>query len=142
MKLIRYNTPLTHTNSELEDWFRDPFSSLFRHRFRDLVAGDSRLAADVYEDDENYFAQFHLPGVEKSDLNVKLDPDGSLLVSFETTTNEEAGDSKEVLARASRRLRFPEETDAEAVTATFENGVLTLTVPKTEARKARTIEIA
>ncbi len=139
MKLIRYNTPLTHTTNELADWFRDPFSDLLGHRFRDLVAGDSRLASDIYEDDENYFAQFHLPGVEKKDLTVKLEPDGSLLVSFEKSTDE---DSKEVLARASRRLQFPEETDAEAVKGKFENGVLTLTVPKTEAKKARNIEIA
>ena len=128
MKLIQYKTPLAHTTSELADWVDDPLTDFF---FRDLVAGDSRLAVDVFEDDENYFAQLHLPGVEKKHFSVKLEPDGSLLVSLERTTDDKTG---EVTARANRRLQFSEETDADAVKGKFENGVLTLTVPKTEAR--------
>ena len=144
MKLIRYNHPLDQSINELANWFREPFtefeplSRVLGHRFRDLVSGDSRLAADLFDAGEAYVARFHLPGVAKDALKVNLEPNSELVVAFE---REQSGDEGTELARATRRLVLPEDANADGVKAKLEDGVLTVTIEKTEARKPRTIAI-
>lgn len=147
MKPIHYHHPLTHTLNELNGWFREPFtdfepfSRFLGHRFRDLVGDDSRLACDLFEDDEHYALRFHLPGIAKKDVRVSWEPSGELLVSYER--EEKQGEEDEALvARASRRVALPDGVDPESVTAKLTDGVLTVTVGKAPTLKPRTIEIA
>lgn len=133
MKSIRYNHPLNHTFNELLTEF-DPFSRLLGHRFRDLVNGDSRLAADLFEAEDSYIARFELPGVPKSDVRVNLEPQGELVVSY-----EREGESE--VARAGRRLTLPDDANPEEVSAKLEDGILTVTVGKADVAKPRTITI-
>lgn len=133
MKHIRYNHPLSSSFNELFSEF-DPFSRLLGHRFRDLVSGDSRLPADVFEADDHYVARFQLPGVPKSDVSVNLEPNGELVVSYEREQDSE-------VAKAGRRLTLPEDANAEEVKAKLEDGILTVTVGKAEVAKPRAITI-
>ena len=129
----------------MSDWFRDPFtefepfSRLLGHRFRDVVSGDSRLAVDLFDAGDSYGARFHLPGVLKEDVNVSLEPNAELVVSYE---REQEGEGSPLVARASRRVSLPDDANADAVSAKLEDGVLTVTVGKSDAAKPRSIEIS
>jgi HSP20 family protein len=100
--------------------------------------------ADLSETDDAYVAQVDLPAVNKDQVEVQIQ-DRELIVSGEIT---ELGDSGRRRHRSSRRTgRFefrtylPGDVKADAVTAQLSDGVLTVTVPKSEAAKPRKIEI-
>jgi HSP20 family protein len=103
--------------------------------------------ADLSETDDAYVAQVDLPAVNKDQVEVQLQ-DRELIVSGEITEPQN-GDAKHSRRhRSSRRTgRFefrtylPGEVRADAVSARLSDGVLTVTVPKSEAAKPRKIEI-
>ncbi len=154
MKMNPYSHSLNRTLHELSDWFReplsefDPFSRLLGHQRQNGVIHDHadattatarRLAADLYETDTDYVARFHLPGVRKDDLTIRLEPDATLAVRYETVTGE--GEDPQKTLRAGRTLRLPETINRDSVEATLEEGVLTVTVGKQAPQQSRTISI-
>lgn len=107
---------------------------------------DWRPAADVRETEEAFIVEAELPGMKKADVSVTFE-DGTLTISGERKYEEETNGSK--LRRVersygsfSRSFRLPREIDAENVKAAFTDGILTVSVPKTETVKPRAIEIA
>jgi HSP20 family protein len=87
-----------------------------------------------------------LPGVNKDQVNIQLQ-DRELVISGEIPEPED-GNGHRRRHRSSRRTgRFelrtylPGDVNADAVTAQLSDGVLTVTVPKAEAAKPRTIEV-
>ena len=102
-------------------------------------------SADIKETEEALFVQVELPGLPKEDINIALES-GVLTVSGERQFTQE--DSKENYHRLerlhgkfSRSFRLPRNIEATQVKAQFENGLLTLELPKTEEAKPRQIEI-
>jgi HSP20 family protein len=100
-------------------------------------------AADLSETEDAYVAEVELPGISKDDIHVELN--GQELAI--TGEYKDAGTSGQALHRARRAGRFeyrvllPGQADADKITASLANGVLTVTVPKTETGKPRRIEI-
>ncbi|GED90703.1 Hsp20/alpha crystallin family protein [Streptomyces sp. 6-11-2] len=99
--------------------------------------------ADLHETDEAYVVEAELPGIEREDIDVEIG-DGDLCITGECKQCEREG----VLRRSTRRTgRFeyrallPADVEAEEITATLADGVLTVTVPKAQAAKPRHIEI-
>ena len=147
MKLIRYEKPeFGPSLGRFENWFRngDPFLSvgtwpgLFEWENQDLFGSSSRqMKADLFEDDDHYFARFELPGVKKKDVNIELH-NAVLTVSYEHSHSEAGAESAE---RYSRSISVPDGVDASKISATQADGLLTITMPKEEAKKPRTIEI-
>ena len=142
MKLTRYDYP--KLLGGFDDWFADPFSrsgnlSRLLEGFFDRpeLSGDSRLATDIYEDAENYYARFEIPGVKKEELNVEVDG-GVLTVGFNRKVEE---DTRGETTSFRRAIRLPEGVDAGKITAKLVDGILTVTVAKAEERKPRTIEV-
>ena len=89
--------------------------------------------------------QAELPGVAEKDLKVSVD-DNVLTISAKSARNgERKADGYLVRERRhaayTRSFVLPRDADHEVVTASFEDGLLTLTVPKTEASKARQIPV-
>jgi HSP20 family protein len=87
-----------------------------------------------------------LPGISESDVKIELD-DNVLRISGERKSEQE--ERKQGYYRIerssgafSRSLTLPEGVDADAVKATFDQGVLEVRVPKPEARKPRKVEIS
>lgn len=138
MKLIRYAYPApTDLERVLGTLF--PTSTRFGQAF-DAFAGanDSGTpAADVYEDANSYYVTVELPGARKEDIHVAVE-DAVLTVS---ATRVEKNTEGEARTEYRRSLAVPESLDPAKVTAAYENGVLTVTLPKLEARKPRTITI-
>ncbi len=92
---------------------------------------------DFQEDKDNAYIRAELPGVKREDIRVET-ADGNLTIS--AARKERDGGNEESLA-LSRSVSIPADVQPEKVTAAYENGVLTVTLPKSEARKPRQIEV-
>ena len=110
------------------------------------VAGNA-LALDVYEDDLAYVVHASLPGVEADKINISFQDD-VLTISGEVEqvkTNEDQ--KKRVLlsersyGKFSRSIRLARAVDVDNVEATYENGVLTLTLPKAPEAQPKLIPV-
>jgi HSP20 family protein len=142
MKLARYDHPESRLGS-FESMFRHPFArgSAFAPLFNlaTFPALDTPrvLPADVFEDDPSYHVRFEVPGLKKSDLRLELE-DRVLKVAVQRGTETDAETTREVMSRS---LTLPENVQVDAISAKLEDGMLTVTLPKQEARKPRTIEL-
>ena len=103
-------------------------------------------AMDLVEIDEAFVLRADLPGLGEDDVNIELE-DNVLTVSGERKAEHE--DRREGFYRLerasgsfSRSLTLPKGVDPEAVTASFDRGVLEVRIPKPEQRKPRKISIA
>ncbi len=100
---------------------------------------------DVIENDDNYVVKASVPGFQADDLNVTVQ-DNVLTISGEVKAEEEKkGERYHLHERRwgsfSRSISLPNAVKSEAVEASYENGVLTLTLPKAEEVKCRRITI-
>lgn len=86
-----------------------------------------------------------LPGLSKKDIQITFD-NGALQISGErSVTADENAQFHQIERRRGRfhrSLRFPREVQPEKVKASFEHGVLTIRMPKTEQSRPRKIEIS
>ena len=105
----------------------------------------SSLALDVTENDNAYAITANLPGMNPDDIEVTFH-DGVLTISGETKREEEReGDRALVRERSygkfTRSLRLPQPVDADAIDSSYDNGVLTLTLPKSAEAQPRRISV-
>ena len=158
MSLIRYRYPvglparrgfgLMRRPDVFHGLFADDF---FERFFADMGARPDnavfRPAVDVTEEDGAYKVVAELPGVTGEDVNVEVH-EGVLRLSAERKEEREEEDANHNVYLRERRsgsferaFRLPEQVDADAIEASMKDGVLTVTVPKTEAEKPRQIEV-
>lgn len=126
----------------------DFFSSLRRSFGRGLpaTAGDGDLASwapavDISETDKEYLVKGELPGVKKDDVNVELH-NGVLTLSGERRYEKEDKDEKyhrveRAYGSFSRSFSVPDNVDANAISADFKDGVITVHLPKTAAKEPK-----
>lgn len=104
------------------------------------------LALDVHEDEHSYTVTTELPGVSPERVNVRLDGE-YLLIDADIPEHTVESDKSRALikerrsGRFSRRLRLPQPINAEQVEASYENGVLKLSLPKTPEVQPRVIQV-
>jgi len=149
MTIVRYNYPRT----SLSPWVRgaSPWSSLERELDRLFSTAVSDFATisssgdldhfpvDLFEDQDNHYVRAELPGVDRSAINVEM-VEGFLTISGSRNVPGAGGEEAETF-EFSRSLSIPEAVHADKVAATYENGVLTVTLPKREEAKPRKISI-
>jgi HSP20 family protein len=133
MKFIRYQSPTLPSFGTAFPAFTR-LGGVFDHLLGSAPWAGSP-AADLFEDDANYYVKVELPGVKKEDLAVELE-NAVLTVAGRRAVKTDEGEST---AEFSRSVSVPEGVDPAKITAAYENGVLTLTLPKPEARKPRRI---
>ena len=98
---------------------------------------------DVEETDKNYRLTAELPGMDENDVEVLLQ-DGMLTIRGEKKLENESQNrtfSERFYGRFERQLSFDRDVDQDSVTAAFQNGVLTVTIPKTAQAVERTKRI-
>jgi len=99
---------------------------------------------EVFDDAKAVRVTAELPGLKESDIDLSID-NGLLTISGERKTTEEdreRGWSERFYGRFERRLTLPDGIDEGRAEASFRDGELTVTIPKSEeARKARKIPI-
>ncbi len=103
-------------------------------------------AMDLVETTDEFVLRADLPGVSENDVNIELE-DNVLTISGERRSeHEERKEGYYRVERAhgsfSRSLTLPEGVNAEAVTASFDKGVLEVRIPKPEERKPRKVAIS
>jgi HSP20 family protein len=103
-------------------------------------------AVDLVEDGDQFVLRADIPGVSEQDVKIELDDSILSIYGERKSEREVSGDGFRRVERASgsfrRSLSLPEGVDPEAITASFDRGVLEVRIPKPEARKPRRIEIA
>lgn len=108
--------------------------------------GEFGLAIDVEENDQQYIVRTDLPGVQADHINVRMDG-GYLMIEAEIPEQIEEKKEGRTLVKErrygkfSRRLQIPQPIKVDQVEAHFENGVLTLTLPKSPEAQPRQISI-
>lgn len=145
MKLARYTTPASSLGrvTDFDEWLRNPFAGFPAMggllEFGGLLgAAQTRLATDVYEDADNFYARFEVPGVKKEDVKIELN-DRMLTISVDRREKNEEGEQTFSLTRS---VSVPESVAPDRISAKMEDGLLTVTLPKQEERKPRSIQIA
>jgi HSP20 family protein len=124
---------------------------LWTDPFEPLVTQLSRTttfvpATDVLVSDGDLVLAMDVPGMTTDDLSIELS-DHYLVVRGERkpatiVQGVNLAHRERASGRFERRLRVPDGVDADAITASIDNGVLSLIVPKPERLKPKTITIA
>ena len=128
---------LNRLNQQLQRYF-EPWSDL------PSLGGGFTPLADVEETEDAYLVEIELPGVRRDDISVEL-AGRRLSVSGERKERERAG----ILRRRTRTVgRFhyevvlPGDVEEEGVSASMDEGVLTVRVPKPASERPRRIPIS
>lgn len=98
--------------------------------------------ADVRQTDDAYVVEMDLPGVKKEDISVELS--GAELVVTGDLKDGADGQSSRRVRRSGhieQRVLLPVPAEADKVTASLSDGVLTVTVPKSEDDKPQRVEV-
>ncbi|MBI5359272.1 MAG: Hsp20/alpha crystallin family protein [Planctomycetes bacterium] len=124
----------------------DVFDNLFCDEFEGLT-GNLELvpAVDMLEDKENIMVTAEIPGVEQKDVSVTIEND-ILAIQGEKKSLEEVKEKNYCKVERrygsfTRNIVLPAPVQTEKVTAVFKNGVLTVTLPKSEESKPKTTKI-
>jgi HSP20 family protein len=119
--------PLT----DVDDLFRN---LNLRPLLRDFDTMPPEIRMDVREDDTSYRVIVDMPGVNKDDIEVSVEGN-QVTIQGETKRQEERKTDKEIhseryVGKSFRAFTLPREVDSEKCEASYDNGVLTLTLPK------------
>jgi HSP20 family protein len=104
-------------------------------------------AVDVQEHENGFAVTAELPGLKAEDVDLKIENGVLSLVGEKKEEKEEGteGSTRHVIERRygrfERNFTLPRDVDAEKVTAKFDDGVLTVTVPKAASAKPKKIAI-
>jgi HSP20 family protein len=139
-------TALVSPFREFEDIY-DRMGQLISAAFGDLPGDVGRglpwaPLADISETDDAYMVEVEVPGLRKDDINIQIQ-DRELVVTGEISESEQ-GRLRKKTRRTGRfefRAQLPGDINQEKVSAHLADGVLTITLPKSEAAKPRHIEV-
>jgi HSP20 family protein len=129
-----------------EDFFKFPFRSLSRFPAfaeKGMLSSEGRSGLTVSSDKKNVYVKADLPGVESDAIDVTLD-DGIVWIKGEK--KEEKKDKDETFYRKSESsftysITLPEQVEEDQGDAEFDNGVLTITFPKSTQEKSKKISV-
>lgn len=119
---------------------------LFEDSFiRPAFSQEMDLALDMYETDNDVVVKLTVPGVKPEDIDVTIVGDSLIIkgtIEAEEETNERSYHVRERhYGRFVRTVTLPAPVRVDATTAEFKNGILTLTAPKREEVKPKTIQV-
>ncbi|HSS64827.1 MAG TPA: Hsp20/alpha crystallin family protein [Gammaproteobacteria bacterium] len=134
--------------------FHDEVSRLFDEDYYGVAGGDQSSAAtshwapavDIKEEQDRYVLRADVPGVESKDIEITME-NGVLTIKGERKhedTQEREGYKRveRVYGTFYRRFTLPDTADAEKVSASSQNGVLEVTIPKQEKVQPRKIKVS
>ena len=150
MHIVRYTYPSYRSLATAPGGFsRSPWSGLeteidrlFTASVRDFsgVTPGANFPVDLFEDATNAYVRAELPGVNRDDIAVEM-TDGALTLTAVRKTPAVEGQAEQS-SSFTRTLTIPAEISADQVSAAYENGVLTVTLPKREEAKPKKITVA
>ena len=117
----------------------------FPHLTPASEAGEWLLPLDVTEGEDGVVVTASVPGFKPEDIDVTIE-DHVLTINAKTESSEQTTDERFLIRERrsgafQRSLRLPEFVDSDGADTRYEHGVLSITLPKAEARKARRLTI-
>ena len=129
---------------------RDEIDRLFDAPLGELAHTSQLLsgwtpALDMHEDKDNLYVRAELPGMKKEDIDLSLH-DGCLSISGERKTEQKHEDAEiyraeRFFGRFQRTVTLPTPVAADKVKAQYQDGVLSVTLPKAEEAKPKHIDV-
>ena len=140
MNLVRWNNAKP-VRSPLTSMFDDFFNT----SIADIVGSDfttDHPSVNITEEDDKYVIEVAAPGIEKNDFNVEVDKDQLIISAEHSTNNEEDTDGKYTrrefnFSSFKRSFYLPKTVNKEAVDASYNNGILSIALLKTEDAKEK-----
>lgn len=132
--------------SQMQESFDRLFDELASMKRRNgLTELNFSPSCEISEEGSNYVLKFDIPGVTKNQVKVEVDND-QLTIRAERKEEKKSETRKKYLSELyygsyTRSFTLPGPVDEKKIDAKFENGVLTVTIPKTEALKAKQIPV-
>lgn len=154
MRLVRYTYPSFRSLAPSFGSFpRSPWTGLeaeIDRLFETTLGGlgstsPARFAVDLFEDKANTYVRAELPGLSREDINVEM-TDGYLTITatkkVPAAAGAAGGEAKpEESYSFSRSVSVNDDVQADKVSAAYENGILTVTLPKREAAQPKKIAV-
>ena len=138
---------LVTRGSLFDDFFKDIAPGFYvRPLHGDGVPTPSQIKVDVKETDGGYTVQAEVPGVPKEDIHVSIDGNvvslrAEVRQHDQKTEGEEVLRSERYFGSVARSFQLPVDVDAAQAKAKYDNGVLTLTLPKKQGGNAQRLSI-
>jgi HSP20 family protein len=148
MHITRYIQPASRGFAPVRSFSRHSWTGLeseidrlLETAFTDFagVSAARQFPVGLHEDKDHTYVRAELPGVKREDINVEL-AEGQLTITAARKTPAADGKGEESVS-LSRSVNVPEAVQTDKVAAAYENGVLTVTLPKAEAIKPRKIAV-
>lgn len=119
------------------------FDSLFNDDFFTPATWrqEASLPTDIYTDNENIVVEMELPGINSGDVDVSIDNNVLTVKGKKIHERKDVLRTERFQGSFSRSFTLPSYADPSRISASYEQGVLTITVPKIEKVKPKQIEI-
>ena len=148
MNLIRWNDHPFRELASLQNRLNQAFDTTLSRSARneeELITGTWAPPVDILETKEKTVLKAELPGFEESQIHLNFE-DGILSLEGERTFEKENGDAtyhrvERSYGKFVRSFTIPSNVDNEKISAAFQNGILTVELPKREETKPKQIKI-
>jgi HSP20 family protein len=122
----------------------DPFAE-FNRALRTADGGHAAMRMDAIRREQEVELRFDLPGIDTDSIDVTVDR-GVLTVSAkrseEYTESEKPFVRERIMGSFTRRIRLSDSVDAEKISASYDDGVLRVSVPLQERALPRKVEVS
>lgn len=138
---------LVTRGSLFDDFFKDIAPGFYvRPLHGEGVPSPSQIKVDVKETDGGYTVHAEVPGVPKEDIQVSIDGNvvslrAEVRQHDQKTEGEKVLRSERYFGSVARSFQLPVDVDAAQAKAKYDNGVLTLTLPKKQGGNAQRLSI-
>src|SRR3990170_3053511 len=147
MALVRWQPfrDMLPTERGFDRLFRDAFSAMSGEREAEPSTRPWAPAVDIYETENSIVLKAELPGIDPKDVEVRVE-DNTLYLKGERKFEKETKDEnyhrvERWYGSFARSFALPNSIDADKVAAEYKDGLLTLTLPKREEAKPKTVRI-
>lgn len=142
MTLVRWN-PFGEFVS-LQDRMNRMFD--FPTRFNGEESGSWLPSVDIFEEGDNLRLQAELPGLKKGDIDIQIEKNVLTLKGERKREKEFRDENSYRLERLygnfSRSFHLPVSVDPEKISASYRDGILDVTLPKSESSKTKKIPVS
>lgn len=142
MTLMRYTRPnKTATSKNFSDIMDEFFNDVVNDRRDNFVP-----SIDISETEDQFQISAELPGMSKDNIDISLE-NGRLAISGERSFKNEEQNKKYHRVETKygsfeRSFQLPDNVDEESISATYENGLLNISIQKSESKVKKQIEIS
>ncbi len=140
MSLVKFSNQMPSVfdrffENDMFDWSNRNFSN----------TNTTLPAVNIKEDDDGFEVEMSAPGLDKKDFNIELN-NSVLTISSEKEVENETKEGQQFTRREfsyqsfSRSFTLPETTESEKIAAKYENGILSVSIPKKEEAKPKPVK--